>query len=296
MIRPYATALLSIFGLLVPYPGIGVGAEPKDLDIQGHRGARGLMPENTLPAFKKALALRVPTLELDIQATKDRELVVYHDPRLNPKLCVYDDGKEVSKQPLYAVRHQELARVDCGRRRNARFRDQQTTRGARIPRLEDVLVLARSADYPVRLSIEIKWAKRKDGLKVREVAEQLVALVKKHDLQARVIVQSFHSPALLAMRDLDPNIPRAILVRNRQEYARAIRESGASILSPRYDRLQAQDVKQFQAEGIAVIPWTPNKPADICRLIDWGVDGLITDYPDRALELSKGQACPSNKP
>lgn len=249
------------------------------------------MPENSIAAFKKAIALGVTTLELDIQATKDRFLVVHHDSRLNAKLCVYDDGREVPEKLIKDLRYEDLGKIDCGRSRNPRFHSQQRVPGSRIPSLEEVLALARDAHYPVRVSIEIKLHKQKDGMTVHEIAEHLVGLVTRYDLKGRAIVQSFHPPALLALRDLDPVIPRAILVRKRWRYERLVRESGATILSPRYDRLREQDVKRFHKKNVAVIPWTVNKPADICRFVRWGVDGIISDYPDRVIKLYNSKSC-----
>jgi glycerophosphoryl diester phosphodiesterase len=265
------------------------------LDVQGHRGARGLMPENSIPAFKEALRLRVPTLELDLQVTQDRELVVYHDSRLNTKLCVRDDGRRPSNVTIETLRYDELADVDCGRVVDPRFPEQQIVPGARIPRLEEVLRLVSDANYPVRLSVEMKWPKRKDDLTVEEFARRLVALVQKYALQERTIVQSFHAPALRAVKEIDAGVARAILVRRSEDYERAIKESRATILSPRYDGLRKTDVGRFQRMHIPVIPWTVNRIADMCRLIGWGVSGFITDYPDRALELLRSGGCGSGK-
>ncbi|MFQ6023284.1 MAG: glycerophosphodiester phosphodiesterase family protein [Acidiferrobacterales bacterium] len=264
---------------------------PQNLDIQGHRGARGLLPENSIAAFKKALALQVTTLELDIQTTKDGVLAVYHDQHLDSKRCIYDDGRKVPKKLLEELLYGDLASIDCGRLRHPRFPEQQRVPGTRIPRLEQVLILARDAHYPVHLSIEIKWQNRKDGMSVQDVAARLVTLIKQYGLKERTIVQSFSPPALLAVHDLDPDIPTAILVRNRQRYDRIVAESRATILSPRHDRLRSQDVKRFQARNIRVIPWTANESAEICRLIRWGVDGIISDYPNRVIDLHNDKSC-----
>lgn len=265
------------------------GAAP--LDIQGHRGARGLMPENSLPAFARAVALGVHTLELDVQATKDRVLVVHHDPLLDSKRCVDDDGGAVPPRPIEELHYAELMRIDCGRRADPRFPLQQPVSGTRIPRLEEVLMLARDASYAVRLNMELKWQGRNDGLSIEELAERLVLLVKRFGLERRTTVQSFHPAALKAVSRLDPSIARAILVQRRDDYERLVEEGAATILSPRYEGLHRQDVVRFQRRGIAVIPWTVNEAADICRLIAWGVDGLITDYPDRALRLANSAGC-----
>lgn len=265
--------------------------EPKPLDIQGHRGCRGLLPENTIPAFKKALALRVTTLEFDLQATKDWTLVVYHDPHLDPKRCIYDDGRKVPKRLIEELTYGDLADIDCGQLFDPRFPTQKKTSGLRIPRLQDVLVLAQQADYPVRLNIEMKWRERKDGLSVHELAGRIIALIKHYDFQSRTIIQSFYPPALRAVREIDSDIARAILVEKPEDYDHRFRESAATILSPRFQQLRLKDVRRFQGRGVSVIPWTVNEAADICRLIRWGVDGIISDYPDRVIELYVKRLC-----
>ena len=248
-----------------------------------------------MPAFKKALSLHVPTLEFDLQLTQDHVFVVYHDAKLDPKRCVYDDGHKVEKQAIDQLRYDALAHIDCGRVVDSRFPKQQTVAGTRIPRLQDVLALAGSADYPVGLSVEIKWNKRRDGLTESSYARRLLMLLKKYGLTQRTIVQSFHAPALLAVGRMDATVRRAILVRRPEDYNLAVQQSRATILSPRYDGLRRDDVARFQRMGIAVIPWTVNEPADLCRLIAWGVDGLITDYPDRAMRLVNNNGCNNTK-
>jgi glycerophosphoryl diester phosphodiesterase len=204
---------------------------PVQFDIQGHRGARGLMPENSIPAFRKALSLRVPTLELDLRLTEDRVFVVYHDAKLDPRRCVYDDGHKVKKRAIDQLRYDALAHIDCGRLGDRHFPEQQTVAGARIPRFQDVLALARSADYPVRLSVEIKWNKRRDGLTETAYARRLLTLIKQYRLAQRTIVQSFHTAALLAVGSADPTVRRAILVRRPEEYDAALQQSQATIVS-----------------------------------------------------------------
>lgn len=270
-------------------------ATPPQLDIQGHRGARGLMPENSMPGFKSALSLRVPTLEFDLQLTRDHVFVVYHDPKLDPSRCVYDDGRKVKKQAIEQLRYEALAHIDCGRLVDPRFPKQQAVAATRIPRLQDVLALARDADYPVQLSVEIKWSKRGDGLTETQYARELLTLLKQYGLTQRTIVQSFHAPALRAIESMDPTVRRAILVRQPEEYDAAVQQSRATILSPRYDRLRREEVERFQRLGISVIPWTVNESADLCRMIAWNVNGVITDYPDRAMQLVDNNSCNNAK-
>ncbi len=261
---------------------VTVGGSP-GLDVQGHRGCRGLRPENTLPAFEKALELGVTTLEMDIQTTSDRVLVVFHDQHLDAKRCVSDTGHGVPREPFNDLRFEQLAQIDCGSQPSSKFPEQKPVPGAGVPRLEQVFDLARDADYPVQLSIEIKMQKRKHGIPIDEVARLLVDLVRRYGFETRTIVQSSDPEALNAVKELAPELRRSVLVRRRGSYDRLLRETGSSILSPRYDRLKRKDVTRLQARGVQIIPWTVNEPDDIRRMIAWGVDGIISDYPDRVL-------------
>jgi glycerophosphoryl diester phosphodiesterase len=258
-------------------------AEPPrtELDVQGHRGCRGLMPENSMPAFRHALELGVTTLELDVQSTGDRVLVVQHDAKLVAERCVGPDGRRVEPTPLRRLTWDQLQGIDCGRVGHRDFPEQELV-SAPIPRLDEVLALAEEAGYPVRLSIEIKQQDA-HGPSAEELAEPLVAALRRHGLVQRTIVQSFHAEALLAVRALEPALALAILVRNRGAYDRELERSGAGILSPKHRALRKEDVERMQRRGVAVIPWTVNRPDAIRRLIDWGVDGIISDYPDRVL-------------
>jgi len=259
------------------------GVESTALDVQGHRGCRGLRPENTLPAFERALQLHVTTLELDVQATRDRVLVVHHDPRLNPKLCVRDDGSKLSAIPFEKLDYADLSDIDCGKLRNSKFPEQLPAPGARIPTLDEILDLAQNTGYPVRVSIEIKMQKQRPDLGAKELAALVVEAVNKHDMQSRTIIQSFDAEALVALRELAPEIPRAYLVRDRS-YQSRIDDGTATIISPKYVSLREADVSKLHEQAVAVIPWTVNDPQVIRRMISWNVDGIISDYPNRVIE------------
>ncbi len=261
---------------------------PAELDVQGHRGCRGLLPENSMAAFARAIELGVTTLELDLQSTRDRVLVVHHDQRLDPERCVHDDGRPLAPTPLRDLAYRDLADIQCGRLPHPLFPEQRSVPESRIPRFEQVLALAAGAPYAVRLNVEIKMQDEKLGIPVDEFARLVVETVREHRLQARTTVQSFHPPALLAVRALDRDMPTAILARKRRCYGRLLRESRADILSPRFDRLTRRAVRRMHARGIPVVPWTVNEPEDIRRMIAWGVDGIISDYPDRVLALREG--------
>jgi glycerophosphoryl diester phosphodiesterase len=258
---------------------------PPELEIQGHRGFRGRHPENTLPGFRAALALGISTLELDIQLTRDRVIVVHHDARLVHKRCMDDAGGRVPRDAIHDLDYDRLATIDCGTRTASSFPEQASAPGARIPRLDQVLELARDAAYPVRLSIEIKMQRPRNGPPADEVAALTVQAIEAYGLTSRTTIQSFAPAALLAVQRLSPDMDRAILVRSRSAYDGMVERSAATILSPRYDGLRRQDVERMHDRGIRVIPWTVNRPEALRRMIGWNVDGVITDYPDLALEI-----------
>jgi glycerophosphoryl diester phosphodiesterase len=257
------------------------------LDVQGHRGCRGLRPENTMAAFQEALRLGVTTLELDLQVTRDRVVVVHHDQRLDPSRCRRDGGAPVESTAIKDLDVAELADVDCGSLPHPRFPAQRPVPGRRIPRLSEVLALALDAAYPVRLNVEIKLQKAAEGVPFEEFAGLVVGELRRFGLVDRATVQSFDAPVLAAVGRLEPALSLAMLVRDPADYERLLEASGAGILSPDFRRLRAADVARFESRGIPVIPWTVNKPRDIRRMIDWGVSGIISDYPDRVLELTR---------
>ena len=257
---------------------------PAGFDVQGHRGCRGLAPENTLPAFEKAIELGVTTLELDVQVTHDGVLVVHHDTRLNPKLCISAEGEKITRRPLSKVDYREIADLDCGSRRPGRFPDQTLAPGARIPRLEEVLELARDAPYPVWVSIEIKQPIGGLPLPLDEAVERMVSQVERFGLEERTIIQSKWGEVLAAVHERSPALERSLVVRIASA-RRWIEDGSATIVSRKYQYMSRGEVGNLQQQGIRVVPWTVNKPKEIQKLMMWGVDGIITDYPDRALVL-----------
>lgn len=274
------TALLQLATLLSANRAMGGTAavgEPGDrgsFEIQGHRGARGLAPENSIPGFEKAIQLGVDTLEMDVQATADRVLVVYHDQEIDTSRCRRADGTRLRSRLFKDLLADEVRAVKCAE-------------DAGIPTLEEVLQLARSAPYPVRANVEIKRQDPARGLPPGEFAALLVEVIDQAEMRGRVLVQSFDAEALQAMRRLAPEIPRAAIARDRGSFALSD-AAGASVLLPRLDTLRREDVDGFHARGIAVIPWVVNEPEEMRRMMAWGVDGIITDLPDVALGIRDG--------
>ena len=259
-----------------------------EFDIQGHRGCRGLAPENTLMAFEKAIELSVTTLELDVVMTRDGVFAVHHDLQLNPKLCTSPGGEPVRRRRLAELDFRDISGLDCGSRRPGKFPEQTLSPGERIPRLEEVLDLAVTAHYPVQLSIELKQPIGKMPLPLEEVVAQLVGLVQERSLVDRTTIQSKWGEVLAEVRSQEPDLGRSLVVRIAS--AKPWVEDGtATIVSRKHEHLNRSEVERLQGKGVLVIPWTVNKPEVIQKMMDWGVDGIITDYPDRALFLLRDQ-------
>lgn len=264
------------------------------LDIQGHRGARGHLPENTLPAFSLAIEMGVDTLELDVGVTRDGVVVVHHDRRLNPDVARGPDGQWV-KWPtptIHSLTFAELERYDVGRLRPgseyaAHFPHQQPVDGTRIPRLADVFSLA--ARTKVRFNIEVKVlpSHPDETLAPEPFAAAVVAEVRKGGMQKRSTIQSFDWRAVKVVEREAPEIATAYLVEARDAEVAKAHAAGAKTWSPDFRALTKDKLESAHAAGMRVVVWTVNEPRDIARMIEWGVDGIISDYPDRVLQETK---------
>ena len=257
-------------------------------DLQGHRGARGHWPENTLAGFERALALGVDTLELDVGVTRDGVVVIHHDRRLNPDLARGPDGKWVTAPTptVYSLTYTELQRFDVGRIRPGseyaqRFPQQTPIDGARIPRLADLFSLAKD----VKFNIETKLVPDApdETLPPEPFARALIAEVRKAGVAARTTIQSFDFRTLEVVQREAPDIQTAYLTSGKRGEAvpRLVHEAKGPIWSPNFVDLDSRALAVARALRIKVIPWTVNEPADIARVLDMQVDGIISDYPDR---------------
>ncbi|HEX6296030.1 MAG TPA: glycerophosphodiester phosphodiesterase [Burkholderiales bacterium] len=281
------TRQISLLALLFSLPAMA-------LDIQGHRGARGLAPENTLPAFERAIALGVTTLELDVGVTRDGVVVIHHDRTLNPDLARGPDGQWVRAPApaIHSLSFAQLQRYDVGRLRPgseyaSRFPHQQAVDGTRIPRLTDLLSMAKS----VRFNIETKISPDAphETLAPEPFARALIAEVRKAGVQTRTTIQSFDFRTLKVVEREAPEIATAYLTSRHHPYPERVHAAGGRIWSPDFTSLNTENLAKARSLGLKVIPWTVNEPGDIARVLDLGVDGIISDYPDRVLlELKRG--------
>jgi glycerophosphoryl diester phosphodiesterase len=244
--------------------------------VHGHRGARAIYPENTIPAFTYAIETGADALEMDLAVTQDNVLVVSHDPYINPEICTGPHpGTSIRRLTLA-----ELREYDCGALMNPQFPRQRTVPGARIPTLEEVLGLASRGKF--KFDIEIKSFPEQPELSpTPEVfARLLLEEIRRHHLETRVVVQSFDFRVLQAMKRLAPQIRLAALWEGDARPFDAIaRVAEADIISPEFKLVTAGQVRAAHAHKLDVVPWTANTAEDWQRLIDAGVDGIITDDP-----------------
>lgn len=256
-------------------------------DLQGHRGARGHAPENTLPGFERALAIGVTTLELDVGVTRDGVVVIHHDRRLNPDLARGPDGEWIAA-PGALIRDlsfDELQRYDVGRIRPGseyarRFPQQRPLDGTRIPRLS---ALFAAAGASVRFNIETKLSPEApdEALAPEPFARAVLAEIRKAGVESRSTIQSFDWRTLKVVEEEAPGIATAYLTGSRDADPRAVHAAGGRIWSPDFTSVTREKAALARSLGLKIIPWTVNEPGDIRRMLELGVDGLISDYPDR---------------
>ncbi|WP_353778758.1 glycerophosphodiester phosphodiesterase family protein [Winogradskyella sp. 3972H.M.0a.05] len=266
----------------------------KVIDIQGHRGCRGLLPENSLPAFKKAIELGVHTLEMDIAVTKDHKIIVSHEPFMSRTICKLPDGNHIPVESdkqynLYQMTFDSIKTFDCGTKAHPRFPDQEL-QSVYKPLLSEVFEMTKAINPSIKYNIELKAKPEYDGIYTPNPKE-FVALVmnqlKTADVFDRTNLQSFDLRILEEIKQQDANMEVALLIDEGEAIVNKLSKLSYTpeIISPYYKLLNAENVTELQAEGFKVIPWTINEISDMEQMILYGVDGIITDYPDRLIGL-----------
>ena len=245
--------------------------------VHGHRGARALRPENTLPAFQYAIDQGVDVLELDMAVTRDDVIVISHDPHMNPAICQGPGGETA----IHKLSLEQVRQWDCGALKNPAFPRQQPVPGTRMPTLEEVFDLA--APSRVELNIETKIDPRTPELAPDPLtfARLVVDAVRKHRLERRVIVQSFDFRTLKEVRKLAPEIRLSALYEGTPKPFPAIARDagGVEIISPHYSLVTPEQVRAAHDAGLQVVPWTANTPDVWERLAAAQVDAIISDDP-----------------
>lgn len=258
--------------------------------VHGHRGARAVRPENTIPAFEYAIAAGVDVLELDLAVTKDNVLVVSHDPEINPFICMGGH----TRVPIRQLTLDEVKKIDCGTVKNIAFPKQQPVPGAKIPTLDEVLALGKRGQFEFNIETKI-FANRPEVTPSPEVFVKLFYdAVKRSGMEKRVILQSFDFRTLHAMKVLDPTIRLSALYEGKpKNFVDIAKEAGAQIVSPYYKLVTKEQVAAAHKAGLQVVPWTANKPEEWQQLIDCGVDAIISDDPAELISFLKKQPPPS---
>ncbi len=313
-------------------------APPRPFELQGHRGARGLRPENTLPSFETAFDLGVTSVETDVHLTRDGVPILFHDPQISERVCQRIDGGAVPPpEDRPAIHMLRLDEIRCYRAdRNPdprRFPDQQAADAvvARLygakngfdpytpPTLADLFSFTaayagdlgtaagksdaqRSAARRVRFDIELKRVPFRpeaisDSFNGREpglLEERVVASMRQAGVVGRSAVRSFDHRSIRAIRRLEPQLATGVLITDTAPVspARLVHEAEAQTYCPSFEFLDEAIIRQVQAEGIRVLPWTVNAIEDWQRLLDWGVDGITTDFPNQLAGLLAARGMP----
>ncbi|MET4201183.1 glycerophosphodiester phosphodiesterase [Bradyrhizobium sp. LA6.12] len=301
-------------------------------DLEAHRGGRALLPENTLPAFANALSMGVDTLELDAGVTADGEVVVSHERGLNPDLARDAGGAYVAAPgtPFVKLRLADVRTYDVGQIRPdssyaKQFPDQRVVPGTRIPTLGELFALVRKAgNTRVRFNIETKIDPNHpdESLDPRGFVAKLLGLIEAEGFSDRAMIQSFDWRTLLLVQQQAPNIPTVYLTLQRGSgqtvsldkatnwtagfspadhggsLPRTIKAAGGAVWSPYFGDVTEAVISEAHTLGLRIVVWTVNKREDMARMIELGVDGIISDRPDllRQVAGEKGIALPAGTP
>ncbi len=255
---------------------LAASAQPRIL-VHGHRGARAVLPENTLPAFEHAIAAGADMLELDLAVTKDNVLMVSHDPAVNRKICTGPEGET-------RIRFMTLAEVkafDCGAKANPEFPKQTAVPGTRIPTLDEALALAPKGAFGFNIETKIDTKKPELAPAPAEFARLLVDAIRRHKIEARVMVQSFDFRALKEIHAIAPDLKLCALYGGLpKDLVKISQEAGGvPIVAPHHMLVTKGKVKKAHKNGLQVVPWTVNTPGAWDKMIRAGVDAIITDDP-----------------
>lgn len=264
-------------------------------DKQGHRGCRGLMPENTIPAMLNALGMGVTTLEMDVVITKDGQVILSHEPFFSHEITTKPDGTFIEEKDekgfnIYQMSYAEVQRYDVGMKPHPRFTQQQKMKLTK-PLLADVFsaikkdMMTRRRPYPL-YNIETKSMSATDDIyhpKPADFVEQLMKVIKDNGMESYVVIQSFDFRTLQYLHQHYPTIKTAMLIedydkRSIEDQLKAL-SFNPTIYSPAHELVNEALIKKCHAQNIQIIPWTVNNK-EIDRLTALGVDGIITDYPN----------------
>lgn len=277
-----------------------MSASQPAFDKQGHRGARGLMPENTIPGMLKAIDLGVTTLEMDLGISADRQVVVSHDPHFHEKITTTPEGKQLTKAEaaqrlLYHMPYDSIKKYDVGLKPHPDFPQQQKI-AVYKPLLKELIEgaenYAKAKGKAMFYNIEIKSTVAGDGKKhppVEEFVDLAMKVIHDKGILSRVTIQSFDPRALQVMHRKYSGVRTALLIEgdDKRTLDEQLQQLGftPSIYSPHFSLVNEQLVQRCREKGMKIIPWTVNDLEEMKRLTGLGVNGIISDYPDLFLKL-----------
>ena len=272
----------------------------KEFDLQGHRGYRGLYPENSTIGFLKSLDVGVNTIELDVVISKDKHVVVSHEPWISKNICIDQNGNRIINDKenfnIYSMEYNEIKKFDCGIIGNEKFPDQKKISVFK-PTLNYVIKILENSikekGYkPVNYNIDIKSSYKTDLIfhpGVEEFSELVVNNIKNNKISERSTIQSFDFRVLKYINHNHPEISLSLLVSENYNPQKNLDELGflPDVYSPNYKFINKEDLEYLKQKKIKIIPWTVNSYSDIAKILNLGVDGIISDYPERVLEIKK---------
>ncbi|HRP69679.1 MAG TPA: glycerophosphodiester phosphodiesterase family protein [Turneriella sp.] len=287
-----------------PHSEIDSLSKRPKIELHGHRGARGLAPENTWPAFEKAIRLGIDAVELDVQLTRDDAFVIHHDAFTNSKLCQKDNGARIHARAIQSLTVTELKTLDCGSKKNKLFPEQENIPHTRLITLDEFFIHVRQAesDFPqakdVRFNIEIKILPNITftDTYLHNVAKRILQIAAAHSMTKRIMVPSFELRLLPFVKAIDATVPTAALFisskrshrkRTPRDFVERAQKYQADIIAPYYKDITPQLIIYTHRKNLRIFAWTVNEPSDIKKIIAMGVDGIISDYPDRLIRAHK---------
>ena len=265
-----------------------------DFDLQGHRGAVGLFPENSIIGFVETIKLGVTTLEMDVVITKDNKVVVSHEPWISNKKCIDIRGNDISddilSENIFLMTYDEIKNFDCGTLPNPYHSNQKKISVVKPLLVEVISTVEKVSQSKIRYNIEIKSHISSEQIfhpKFNEFVDLVVHDIKSKNIEDRVTIQSFDFRVLKYLKNQYPSFKISMLVNESYDYSDILDDLGfyPDIYSPNFQNLTHEIVKKIQEKKIRIIPWTVNSIDDLVKILEWDVDGIISDYPDRVKYL-----------
>lgn len=292
-------SVASILGIVLITLGFRIpeDMEPKvnwpKFSREAHRGGRGLVPENTIPAMLNALNRNITTLEMDCQVTSDNQVILSHDAKINPQFSLTESGNEISPEKadsliLYQMNYDQIKKFDVGSKLNEKFPRQEKIKAC-IPLLSDLIDSVQNRiklnkREQVFYNIETKISPEGDNKlhpEPEKFVDLLMEVIKKKGIGEWVIIQSFDPRTLEIVHKKYPGTKISFLTSTGSLSENLKKLSFIpDVYSPAYALADQQLIKEAHQKGLKVIPWTVNKKAKIDELTKMGIDGVITDYPD----------------